>query len=278
MQFNGRLLEVPDNDIIYYDSLGNFRKLNPIRTNRGYYGFKPDDKDLFVEVVDGTFKCWYNKKHCRIEDGCIKFDRRFIYRIKNNKMVDSFETNFPKSFYENKSICLIGSGEFDSSIIKKEDYDYIVGVNRIYLTDIFNIVDILYHGLSRHDLDFFENINNISNKKLVVIPGIKVGCTNKINRLKNSGLEFYHNTNIYWYLRSEMKSPPLSGIITLSHILSQNPLKIDIFGFNFYKSPYISGIKILENHPNISNSHNIETNEKFFIKMLNENKNINWII
>jgi hypothetical protein len=26
MQFNGRSIEVPDNDIIYYDSLGNFRK------------------------------------------------------------------------------------------------------------------------------------------------------------------------------------------------------------------------------------------------------------
>lgn len=93
MQFNGRLLEVPDNDIIYYDSLGNFRKLNPIKTYRGYYGFKPDDKDLFEEVVDGTFKCWYNKKHCRIEDGCIKFDKKFIYRIKNYKMREEVYLN-----------------------------------------------------------------------------------------------------------------------------------------------------------------------------------------
>jgi hypothetical protein len=91
-------------------------------------------------VVDGTFKCWFNKNHCRIEDGCIKFGSRLIYRIKNYSLSETkIDYNFEDILIkiesgEIKPIIILGN---DKSI---SDIDFNIfrnittaGVNRIFL-------------------------------------------------------------------------------------------------------------------------------------------------
>jgi hypothetical protein len=214
----------------------------------------PGDISLFLEF-EGRF---YNK------------NSNIIYKL-------------PSQYYKDRKVALIGSGSYSHDLIDFSIYDIVVGVNQIYKTNILDKIDIIYHGLSVKDPEFIELLPDISNyKKVVFIPKIVKSNNTRISELlyefKYKNYKFYWEPDIRRDSEDRMKTNPLSGIVALEHIIEQEPLYLDLYGFNFYNDSYIEGMSILDNHPSVVRDvHDLEKNKNYFIEILNKNKKINWI-
>jgi hypothetical protein len=254
--------EYPDDQIKSWDSDGNIEWSDKIHWK--FLRGRPERGDEFILSDETQFikheGCFYNKNS----------NSNIIFKL-------------PSQYYKDRKIALIGSGNYSHDLIDFSIYDIVVGVNQIYKTNILDKIDIIYHGLSVKDTDFIELLPNISNyKKVIFIPRIVKSNNTRISELlyefKYKNYKFYWEPDIRRDSEDRMQTNPLSGIVALEHIIEQEPLYLDLYGFNFYTDSYIEGMSILDNHPSvINNIHDLEKNKSYFIEILNKNKKINWI-
>jgi hypothetical protein len=254
--------EYPDNQIKSWDSEGNIEWSDKIHWK--FLRGRPTKGDEFIPSDETQFikheGCFYNKNS----------NSNIIFKL-------------PSQYYKDRKIALIGSGNYSHDLIDFSIYDIVVGVNQIYKTNILDKIDIIYHGLSVKDPEFIELLPDISNyKKVIFIPRIVKSNNTRISELlyefKYKNYKFYWEPDIRRDSEDRMQTNPLSGIVALEHIIEQEPLYLDLYGFNFYTDSYIEGMSILDNHPSvINNIHDLNKNKSYFIEILNKNKKINWI-
>ena len=191
------------------------------------------------------------------------------------------------AFYENKKVCLLGSG---SSLLDHEidydKYDAVIGCNRIYKTKYYHHINIHYHNLSRYDLitvQFLDYVNRFKNvKRVLFCPWYKPEDPTSLYTLSRSldilpfkKYDFANNLSVkvsqfLWSGR------PYTGLVALYHCMLFNPLSIDIYGFDFYerKETYVKEMPYYD--LNADNVHSVEANKRFFLKILNSVENTNW--
>jgi hypothetical protein len=187
------------------------------------------------------------------------------------------------SLFKDKKICLLGNG---SSIYKYDInfrcYDEVIGFNRIHKTPYFNNITILCHGcglVDKKNIDcIFSRATNMNNiKHLIFCPTRSTQKNNIISLAQKYCLDhkttfstkFIRNRKLY---NSIGGKHPLTGIAMLYWIVKSLPVKIDIYGFDFYSQPSLENIK---DYPNRTNRfHSIEKNKIFFEKLKLNNSDI----
>lgn len=185
-----------------------------------------------------------------------------------------------KNFIRNKKICLIGSGaSIDEYKIDYSLYDVIVGINRLYQTNLLNKINILYHNASPYDVldPTNEKVKELANQLnyIVFIPGLSY--TYRKFKKFNDFMNLQHKNKIIVDLnlsntyKKKFRYKLLTGISTLIHLVSMDPNKIDIFGYDFYSKEYYDGLK---DKPGKLKNHNIEANKKIFFDIINDKKYI----
>lgn len=204
----------------------------------------------------------------------------------NNRKFNQVYTAPILDIYLNKRICLLGSGaslnKYDSNF---NDYDVVVGINRIYRTKYFSYLDVFYNCLSFQDWDNLEFMiscisQNSKIKETIFVPW-RLNRAEKVLLYELCNLYninyIYTNTitrNIFVTI-PEFKKTPLTGVAVLNHILMCSPSSIDLYGFDFYNCGYIENIDYYEDYDS-NRFHDIESNTFFFSKLLSENPNIRW--
>lgn len=181
--------------------------------------------------------------------------------------------------YQNKKVCLLGCGaSLDNNNINFSSYDIVVGTNRIYQTEYFNNINILYYNVSRSDKqNLMKLLYKISTSKifqtLILCPwnsGPK-----KRKEMETKLQEYSINNTIYAKSiarkLTQIKQRPLTDIAAMNHILLSKAQKVHIYGFDFYSNQYIKNLKHFNNHNNL---HDLESNRTFFLDTLQKHKNI----
>jgi hypothetical protein len=190
-----------------------------------------------------------------------------------------------EKIYENKKIILIGNG---SSIFKYnidfEKYDLCIGINRIYQSHLFKNINILYNGFGVkdwHNMKYLIQQLSIKNNLYGIIASTwRLSYNKKIllhKLIKEYKLidKFMYSTNIVRKLSNKgghsgpMKKRPLTGIAVLNHILENNAQHIDIYGYDFYKSPNINNL--IHYKDQTEKYHDLIENEIFFNKLKESN-------
>ena len=187
--------------------------------------------------------------------------------------------------YLNKSVCLLGCG----SSLSKHDidfskYDIVVGTNRIYQTEYMQHINVLYYNLSSTDsknLDtLFHKKQTLAHFKYIVFCPWSSGPKRR-DVLEKKLQQYLIDTDNHIYSKgivrklTEINIRPLTGVAAVNHILFSGASKIDLFGFDFYESSYISKLEKFNRH---DKHHDIESNKQFLLKLIEENPNIvNWI-
>jgi hypothetical protein len=185
--------------------------------------------------------------------------------------------------YCNKKIILIGNGP---SVLKYNidftKYDTSVGMNRVYLTPMFDNINVLYHSLSCKDwknLEFLFNtllykknfyglIGSIwfmKEAKRVILKELitKYNLDEKFIYSKNISKKMC-NSN---YHLGPMKKRPLTGIAALNNIIEYCPKQIDIYGYDFYQNfQNIYGLRFYKRQTNLI--HDLEENKIIFNKLI----------
>jgi hypothetical protein len=140
-----------------------------------------------------------------------------------------------KEWFENKSICIVGNAShlFERDYGKEIDsYDLVVRTNKGF----YNLnkksqgskMDVLAY--SHFDL-IKENLNNLKTDKLIQM---SLKHRNK-NELKNT---VYYPEKSYNELVEKLgHNRPSTGLMIIDYILSCNPKSIDLYGFDFKKTP-----------------------------------------
>ena len=173
--------------------------------------------------------------------------------------------------------------------INVEKHDVVVGVNRIYLTQFVEKIDILFHNASILD-DPRHMIKVIKDKNPKVhtffIPSAKKHPRNQLVHLDDLTLKGNKTTNLCGYRDASMEElgfELLSGIIALEILLKFNPRHIDIYGMSFYQddterkyTKYTNDKRRLTEHSNIL-GHDMMNNYKYFSTLIKD-KNIKWHI
>jgi hypothetical protein len=184
--------------------------------------------------------------------------------------------------YKNKKVCLMGSGDSISRFsIDFDSYDLVVGINRIYKTNYINHINILYNGLGIKD---WKNIVNMINlikmsdniEYLIACPWVK----DRIRKLENMLKEVNFSKNYICCRNIVRKCPvkkgrPLTGVSVLNHIILSDAETVDIYGFDFYKSGYVGGIKSFDPRKH----HDLNANKKFLQDLIVQYPGkINWFL
>jgi hypothetical protein len=187
-----------------------------------------------------------------------------------------------KEIYKDTKNCLLGCGSsLNLKKINFEDYDNIIGINRIHQTKYFKYINILYD--SAHYL--FDPITNIKVNKLnesnlkyyFAIPG-SIGLA-KV-KYQRAIFDKIKITKKIYENRSDTRvdgKKILSGLFVLNIIISGEPKSIDIYGFDFYKENYIEDLSFKHDLKKINEMHNLEREELYLKRVMDKNKNINWI-
>lgn len=215
------------------------------------------------------------------------FTNQNYSKNKKNKFKQTFE--YPiLDLYKDKKICLLGCGSsLEKHNINFDDYDLVVGLNRIYMTKYFNNIDIFYNSLSFQDWKNIRNMIQIlsGNNKLKQIIFSPWGLgKRKKHILYNLLLEY--NIKNYLYtnkigrhkILKTIDKIPIIGMSVLYHILQCGSSSIHIYGFDFYQdinNIYIQNIKPIKYK--INKYHNIGSNFDFFKTLLEtHNDKIVW--
>jgi len=189
-----------------------------------------------------------------------------------------------KDLYENKRVCLLGGGgSISKFFIDFNSYDLVVGVNRIYRTNYYKRINVLYHGLGLRDwknivsmINLIKECDNI--KYLIACPWSK----KRIQKIKDilTEIDFFENKkficcrNIVRKCVVEKKRP-LTGVAVLNHIVLSKAAKIDIYGFDFYQAGYVGGLRCF----NPQRYHNLDANKKFLEDLIIKHPGkINWFL
>lgn len=197
-------------------------------------------------------------------------------------------------FYTDKKLCIIGCGHStDSYHIRYDNYDYIVSMNRIFLTKYWSKIDIYYNSMGRESWNMFPELAKIlsENQNLKQIFFSTHGCSKKAKQFMAQNI--YKNDLKNWMYTCAINKQlgrqysfekyPLTGNCILFHILHFYPKSIDLFGYDFYNGKiYVEGIP----EPNIprpemmslqSKFHQIEENLNFLEQKISEYPTIiNW--
>jgi hypothetical protein len=186
-----------------------------------------------------------------------------------------------KLIYEDKSVCLLGcGGSLDKKEIKFENYDKVVGVNRIYKTKYFKKLNILYDSAHYK----YDPLNNIKIKTInesnldyyFLTPGIK---SYNILKLKKFFIEKIKIKNFLYKNRPEMKisgKKILAGLFVLNIIIKGCPKKIDLYGFDFYEQNYTSELEYTHDIETIKKMHTLEEEKKYLENLIEKNNFISW--
>ena len=183
--------------------------------------------------------------------------------------------------YQNKRICLLGNASSLTNFnINFNNYDIVVGINRIYQTKYIDNIHILYNALSKKDWNNTTIMTSILKSK----PQFKcfIACpwgAKRTSQIKNilSQCNFY-DTKQFLFCRNivrqvEVPKRPLTGIAALNHILLSGGNNVDLFGFDFYKTKYIDNLPVFDHRK----YHDIEANKEFLINTINNpNNKITW--
>jgi len=200
------------------------------------------------------------------------------FRFEDAKVIEIKKNYNSTDLYFNKKICLLGSGsslyEHD---IKFENYDLVIGCNQIYKSDLINKINVLYHGISIHDVNFLNAIPTIIDTiKIVLVPRNIPSRIEVLDEIIKQ-YDILYDKELQYKVSKMVRDNPLTGLMALIDIINGGAQSIDIYGFDFYSKPYIDGPTELPNYPKIKKkSHDLDKNKKFFLNLLNSKKNIIW--
>jgi len=187
-----------------------------------------------------------------------------------------------KEIYKNKKVCLIGcGGSLENREIEFNKYDYVVGINRIYKTKYFKNINILYDS-AHHQFDPITNnkIRIINESNLIyyfLTPGAK--SLEKL-RFQEFMLKKIKVSTKTYKNRPEVKvsgKKILAGLFALNIIIGGEPFLVDIYGFDFYKKNYTSGLDFKHELNLINKMHDLAAEEDYLNNIIDKNKYINWI-
>ena len=279
---------------IFKKSYTKINKTYNVKPKRGYYNYGDDIKSTNPEnliEVDGDVKSTEKTKYLITHrDHPVRKSKNInilsgLNRTKNGIPIGDRDykkirpTNYdPRKIYGGRKICLLGSGRsVEDYDIDYDYYDIIIGLNQVYKTKYINIIDIMYHGISVDDVDFLNEVNNIREKvELVLLPK---PLNKQIKKLKAllSEYNYYYNIDIHEEAYVNVKSNPLMGLMVLTELSNSGTHSIDIYGFDFYETPYIEGAVELRNHPKYHvTNHDIKANKEYFLDILSNKDNITW--
>jgi len=183
-------------------------------------------------------------------------------------------------YIRDKKICLLGSGDsLNNYKIEFKNYDVIVGINRIYRTDIGQKLNVLYHNASPYDILYSKNkfAEDLAEKLkyIIFIPALRQ-TYRRFKEFHEFMLSNYNNKIIadlrFASLQSKkFKYKLLTGISALIHLILIEPKTIDIYGYDFYEKEYYNN---LPNKPGKLKNHNIVENKKIFINIIKNSNNI----
>jgi len=200
--------------------------------------------------------------------------------------------------YKDKKVCLLGCGKsLEKYNIDFNNYDIVVGINRIYKTSLLNKINILYYSFGQGDRSSIKDMFQIllNQKNFYTFIGCPAGHRKKPPGLfspdkgsKSKSLidvkkildeiNFCNNKNFYYFHSNvKIKPLPLAGMTAVSHIINSEASFIDMFGFDFYTHGYTESLK--DFHINHKKYHNIENNKKFLKNLINKHpEKIKWNI
>jgi hypothetical protein len=189
-----------------------------------------------------------------------------------------------KNLYENKTVCLLGGGDSVSKFfIDFNSYDLVVGINRIYKTNYYKHINVLYHGLGIADwknvlpmINLIKQCDNI--EYLIACPWNK----KRIGKIKDilTKIDFFENKKFICcrnILRECIvrKKRPLTGMAVLNHIILSKAAKVDIYGFDFYEAGYVGGIQSFDPRK----YHDLDANKEFLGNLIVKYPGkINWFL
>ena len=174
-----------------------------------------------------------------------------------------------------KKIALLCTGASLSqpADINLNQYDTIIGVNRIYLTGFADKIDILFHNASQLDNPKVMLQNLLSknpNVHTFFMPSAKKHPINELIYLDELALKGYAVTNLCGYRDFETKKrgwQPLTGLITLEIILKFRPESVDIYGMDFYQAGSSNKYhQNLEQFSNMTLDHDMKSNYFTFMQ------------
>jgi hypothetical protein len=142
------------------------------------------------------------------------------------------------------SLSIIGSG-YGSDI---EQYDLVVRMNHHWpidpglVSDVGSRMDILYHccngdhpvkrlftpGFSRTQFVCYETEEGNESPQM-------------IEYCLQSGIPVLDVTSVYQSLQDKPQTPPNTGLVAITHLLSMGVTELALFGITFYKEPYSPG-------------------------------------
>ena len=213
--------------------------------------------------------------------GYIEFDSQVLLwsLYSNNGKIIILDVNYsPRELYLDKSVCLLGSGgSIENYDIDFDSYDLVIGLNQIYKTNYIKKINIIYHGISVNDQEFLSFVDNINNEIMVIIAPRKMKSTlRRLNDLIEKNKVGF-NLCLHEKTFELVGNNPLMGVMVINELVNSGVKNVDVYGFDFYTQPYISGAKELKNHPNNDkNIHDLEINKNFFINLIENNKNVIW--
>jgi hypothetical protein len=254
-----------NNHIVYWTSRG-------VGSNQNLY-------EITKEQLD-SWGCQYHELRCDkpvydifIDD---KTHNNIVNLLSKQIKLNRCLLDIPRQFnlYQDKKICLIGNGDSSTKYnINYDNYDLIVGINRIYQTSYWSKINVIYYNLSQkdsHNIEYLFSLIKQSNnfKYLIFCPW----CSGPGRRKKLEDLLNKYQINDHIYAKGivrqipEIKKRPLTGIAALNHILLSDPQLIDLYGFDFYQNSYINNLTRYIAH---DRHHNIDSNKKYLLKLLN---------
>lgn len=184
--------------------------------------------------------------------------------------------------YKDKKICLLGCGSsLEKYNINFDNYDLVVGINRIHLTEYWPYINILYYNLSKKDeFNLPHLLNRIQNSKHMKHLFFCPWSSSRQKKLKLRTLIRKYNIVNHTYCKTivkqipNIKKRPLTGVAALNHILLCTTKTIDIYGFDFYQNNYINKLQYYSAHEKY---HDIGSNFDFFKTLLEtHNDKIVW--
>jgi len=173
-------------------------------------------------------------------------------------------------FYKQKKVCLLGNGgSIEKYDIDFEQYDVVIGINRIWRTKFAPYINIYYNSMSstekKNVLEMFLAVQKNENFQFFVCCPFSSGPKTRKELSAKIGLSeldrHMYIKVIARHLGSLINKRPLTGICALYHCLLSDPQKIDVYGFDFYANKYVENLKKYKQHDRL---HDIDANLEFF--------------
>lgn len=195
-------------------------------------------------------------------------------------------TNYIDKISSCASICLLGSGNSLSKyLIDFNKYDIVIGANRIYNTDLFQYVDILYHNASIFDKNMQQSdyASNVVTQLdyIVIVPAEQNSYIKNYKSTHNMLLNEHPDRFIVDFkmqidYMNFYQTRLLTGVCALASTIQFTESKfdeLDIYGFDFYTQEYYGKLPKYGR----AGAHDITQNIKIFKSLINKD-NINYFI